>query len=67
MRPNHDIQWLYDDQWEPIFSPLLKKGTRTNLESRQRKEYDKQVLQRWEYQMKYRQSDELIVLTILYQ
>ena len=31
-RPNHDTQWLYDDQWEPMFSPLPKKGNRTNLE-----------------------------------
>ena len=31
-RPNHDTQWLYDDQWEPIFSLLLKKDNRTNLE-----------------------------------
>ena len=32
VRPNHDIQWLYNDQWEPIFSLLLKKGISTNLE-----------------------------------
>ena len=65
-RPNHDIQWPYDDQWEPIFSLLLKKGNRTNLEV----DKEKSMINKFktqEYQMKYGQSDELIVLKILYQ
>ena len=36
LRPNHAIQWLCDERWEPIFSLYSVKGIRTTL-SGQRK------------------------------
>ena len=54
-RPNHVIQWLYDDQWEPMFSPFLVKGIRTTLKVTNRKEYDKQGSNKnQEYQKEHR-------------